>query len=120
MNWRAASSHVMQAVTAVAVLVLSACGDPAWGIGAINHCDVAVEATVADASEKTPPFYRIEPGASVLLRVVSEGKPFVSIGVRIPGAPAPALSKVRPASLTKGTKGANSDFYFEITECPPR
>ena len=91
---------------------------PGRSAPSINRCNVALEATVADASEKDPPFFLIEPGASVLLRVVSEGIPSVSIGVRVPGASAPALKAVSTSSLTKAPKGAFSDFYFEITDCP--
>jgi hypothetical protein len=90
----------------------------AWRIGARNSCTVAVEATVSEVGEKSPPFHLLEPGATVELREVPEGKPSVLVGVRSPGSTAVPLVKVRTSDLAKAPKGAKSDLIYEITDCP--
>ena len=102
-----------------ASLVLLVGCEEAWRIGATNHCAGAVEATATDAAaEKDPPYRVVAPGASVELREVPKGVAYVYIGVRHPGDTSSALQRVNTADLTVASKGAKSDFYFEITECP--
>jgi hypothetical protein len=100
------------------VLTVVACQD-AWRIGAVNRCEVAIEvAATGTKTEVAPPFKLLKPGESRELREVEQGRPTLWFGVRTPGGAMPTLVSVRTVDLTRAPKGAASDFYYEVTDCP--